>query len=201
MVQNHPELPRFFNRLKSIFWYSYLTTKHVSENKNDRIRELRKHILNNVNYFLNKEADYYQSKFSDNESITILAQLLSVFPCSAIAEKHSPIAYHHITNLTDATLDIMKSPVSTAEIRFFNAQSGNDLSLLNDFCILMLEKLIEDQNNKKPFEFVATKAPKDFTIEESRNLTENFLTELNMSEEYKARFRELSESLHQGNNN
>jgi transcription initiation factor TFIIIB Brf1 subunit/transcription initiation factor TFIIB len=65
----------------------------------------------------------------------------------------------------------------------------------------MLEKLIEDQKNKKTFEFVATKNSKDFTIEESRNLTENFLTELNMSEEYKARFRELSESLHQGNNN
>jgi hypothetical protein len=65
----------------------------------------------------------------------------------------------------------------------------------------MLEKLIEDQKNKKLFEFVATKDPKDFTIEESRSLAENLFTELNMSKEHKARFRELSESLHQGNNN
>ena len=200
MVQNHPELPRFFNRLEDIFWYSYLTTKDACGKKYEAVSELSVHILNNVNDFLTKGADY-QSKYGDNEDMTILAMMLYLIPCFAIAKKRSPIAYHHIINLTYATLDIMESPASTAEIRFFNVQNSNDLSLLNDFCILMLEKLIEDQKNKKPFEFVATKNPKDFTIEESRNLTENFLTELNMSEEYKARFRELSESLHQGNNN
>jgi hypothetical protein len=200
MVQNHPELPRFFNRLEDIFWYSYLTTKDARGKYDKAVSELSVHILNNVNDFLTKGADY-QSKYGDNEAMTILAMMLYLIPCFAIAKKRSPIAYHHIINLTYATLDIMESPASTAEIRFFNVQNSNDLSLLNDFFILMLEKLIEDQKNKKPFEFVATKDSKDFTIEESRNLTENFLTELNMSEEYKARFRELSESLHQGNNN
>jgi hypothetical protein len=55
MVQNHPELPRFFNRLENIAWYPYLTTKDVFENQDEMVPELSVHILNNVTDFLNKE--------------------------------------------------------------------------------------------------------------------------------------------------
>nr|MDT0252409.1 hypothetical protein [Endozoicomonas sp.] len=140
-MENNPWLPKAFNRLGSLEYFSY-----VQGNKEHF--QLLQTMIKAVNARL--ESGGYNPRFGNYSDMVKLANFMNKL---GLNTKYSACALHHLKN-SEYTVNINISPTSTIEFRQFHCpRNGDESRLVNELLTERIEYLMDCQQRREPIAY------------------------------------------------